>query len=232
MEETAVQGILPPMMSDILILMNIAMSVVLMFACAYLATRNQNSEIRQLNDKIKKLSQEIKSLDERIGRPQKKVDTVIEAEPFGISTKFPRQDPNETKMGVWEKFVENYNLIAASMMVPGQLKACQKFVEDNGLRMLQYSGMMNFIPAAEVEESNYWLWKMPNEKNLYAVVPNPMKPCDEELYERGGLKMVFAINYKDGTYKKYIVETPAIFSTDSSNHWKLKDPGVVNLERK
>ena len=234
MEETALQGFLPPMMADALLLMNIAMSVVLMFACAYLATRNNNSEIRQLNDKIKKLSRDLKDLEDKVGnsKPQKKVDSVIEVEPFGFNPRLPRQDPNEVTEGAWKKFVDNYNLIAASMLVPGQLKACQKFVEENELRMLQYSGMMNFIPATEVGESNYWLWKMPNEKNLYAVVPNPMKPCDEELYERGGLKMVFAINYKDGVYKKYIVETPAFFTIDNTNRWKVKDPGVVNLERK
>ena len=118
------------------------------------------------------------------------------------------------------------------MMVPGQLKACQKFVEDNGLRMLKYAGMMNFIPALDVEDSNFWLWKISPDLNQYAVVPNPMKPCDNELYERGGLKIVFAMNYKDGIYKKYVVDTPAIFTIDNSNQWKLQDPGVVDLERK
>ena len=74
MEETAVQGFLPPIMADALLLMNIAMSVVLMFACAYLATRNNNSEIRQLNDKIKKLSRDLKDLEDKVGnsKPQKK----------------------------------------------------------------------------------------------------------------------------------------------------------------
>jgi len=229
MEETAT-GILPPILSDVLLFLNIAISVMLMFAVAYLVTRNNNEELRQMNGKIKKLSNEVKSLEEKLKeRPQKKVDTVLTAEPFGINPNLPREDPNEMS-GVWKKFVENYNLIAASMQVPGQLKACKKFVDDNELRMLQCLGTMNFMPATEVEESNYWLWKIPSEK-LYAVVPNPLKPCTEELYEQKGLKMVFAINYKDGTYGKYIVETPAMFTIDESNHWKLHEPGVVKLER-
>lgn len=231
MEETAT-GILPPMMSDVLLFLNIAISVMLMFAVAYLITRNNNSELRQMDGKIKKLTQEVKALEEKLReKPHKTVDTVPEAEPFGINPRQPREE-SEDMSKLWKTFIEDYNHIAASMLVPGQLKACQKFVEENELRMLQYSGMMNFIPTTEVDESNYWLWKIPQQQKLYAVVPNPMKPCDEELYERGGLKMVFAINYKDGIYKKYVVETPATFTIDSSNRWTLKDPGVVGLERK
>lgn len=230
MEETAT-GILPPILADVLLFLNIAISVMLMFAVAYLMTRNDKSELRQLDGKIKKLSQEVKALEEKLReKPQKKVDTVPKAEPFGINPRLPREESADMSK-LWKRFVEDYNHIAASMLVPGQLKACQRFVEENELRMLQYSGMMNFLPTMEVEESNYWLWKIPSEK-IYAVVPNPMKPCDEELYERGGLKMVFAINYKDGVYKKYVVETPAIFTIDETNRWKLKDPGVVELERK
>ena len=233
MEETVTQGILPPVMADVLLFLSLAISIILMFAFAYLFARNPVGEIRQLENKVKKLSADLKELEDKVKniKPQKVVDTVPAAEPFGINPKMPREDPND-KSKLWKKFVENYNFIAASMSVPGQLKACKKFVEENGLRMLQYTGMMNFIPALEVEESNYWLWKMSPDSNLYAVVPNPMKPCDEELYERGGLKMVFAMNFKDGTYKKYVVDTPAIFTIDGSNHWKLQDPGVIDLARK
>ncbi len=234
MEESAVQGFLPPVMSDMLIMLSIVMNVLLMFAVAYLIlTRNQDGKLRKLDDKIKRVGNDLKILEGKVRemKPQKKVDTVIAAEPFGINPNEPREDPSDTST-LWRRFVENYNHIAASMMVPGQLKACQKFVEDNGLRMLQYAGMMNFVPALDVEESNFWLWKLSPDSNQYAVVPNPMKPCTEELYERGGLKIVFAMNYKDGSYRKYVVDTPAIFTIDNSNQWKLQDPGVVDLERK
>ena len=234
MEETTVQGFFPPMMSDMLIMLSIVLNVILMFAVAYLMlTRNQDGKFRQLDDRIKRVANDLKILDEKVRgmKPPKKVDTVPEAQPFGINPNAPREDPSDPS-GIWKRFVDNYNFLAASMMVPGQLKACQKFVEDNGLRMLKYAGMMNFIPALDVEDSNFWLWKISPDLNQYAVVPNPMKPCDNELYERGGLKIVFAMNYKDGIYKKYVVDTPAIFTIDNSNQWKLQDPGVVDLERK
>ena len=234
MEETTVQGFFPPMMSDMLIMLSIVLNVILMFAVAYLMlTRNQDGKFRQLDDRIKRVANDLKILDDKVRgmKPPKKVDTVPEAQPFGINPSAPREDTSDVS-SIWKKFVDNYNFLAASMMVPGQLKACQKFVEDNGLRMLNYAGMMNFIPALDVEDSNFWLWKISPDLNQYAVVPNPMKPCDNELYERGGLKIVFAMNYKDGIYKKYVVDTPAIFTIDNSNQWKLQDPGVVDLERK
>ena len=234
MEETVAQGILPPTMSDMLVMLSVVLNVLLLFGFFYLAlTRNQDGKFQKLDDKIKRVANDLKILDDKVQamKPMKKVDTVPKIEPFGINSDAPRENPNDNSK-VWKKFVENYNFLAASMMVPGQLKACQKFVEDNGCRMLQYAGMMNFIPALDVEESNFWLWKMSPDSNQYAVVPNPMKPCTSDLYERGGLKIVFAMNFQDGTYKKYIVDTPAIFTIDGSNHWKLKDPGVVDLARK
>ena len=234
MEEPVAQGFFPPMLTDMLVMLSIVLNVILMFAVAYIVlTRNQSEKFKKLEDKIKRCANDLKILEDKVRelKPPKKVDTVPIAEPFGINTNEPREDPSDVS-ALWKRFVENYNHIAASMMVPGQLKACQKFVEDNGLRMLQYAGMMNFIPALDVEESGFWLWKMSPDLNQYAVVPNPMKPCTTELYERGGLKVVFAMNYIDGIYKKYIVDTPAIFTIDSSNHWKLQDPGVVDLARK
>ena len=65
----------------------------------------------------------------------------------------------------------------------------------------------------------------------YAVVPNPLNPCDEELHEFGGMKEVYALNYQGGVYKKYIVKLPAILTSDPLKGWELKDTGVVNLER-
>ena len=116
------------------------------------------------------------------------------------------------------------------MMVPGQEKACQKFIDDNDLSTIKFGMTGNFLPAVTVNDSNLWAWKT-TTANTYAVVPNPMKPCTGELYEEDGMKSIFAMNFQNGIYKKYIVKVPAIFTIDEKNRWKLKDPGVVDLER-
>lgn len=234
MEETAaVQGLFPPLMSDMMTLLSIALNILLMFAVAYLwATRNAGNNLKDVEEKIKKQANRIKKLEESVQeiKPHKVVDTVIEAEPFGIKPNEPREEPMDISVIGLQKFIEAYNHIAASMSVPGQLKACEKFVGDHGLRMLLYGGVMTFLPALDVEESNYWAWKIPEEQHLFAVVPNPMKPCDSNLNERGGLKMTFTTNFQDGVYKKYTVDTPAIFS-DEGNTWHLRNPGVLDLAR-
>ena len=126
--------------------------------------------------------------------------------------------------------MESYNHIAASMAVPGQLKACENFVIENRLKILVYTGSMNFVPAIDVKESKFWAWKI-EEGNRFAVVPNPMAKYDEDLHSHSGMKETFASNYEKGSYTKYFVELPAILTYDESNKWKILEPGVIKLER-
>lgn len=239
MTETAAQGIISPVLSDSLLFLNIALNVILLFAFAYLwTTRHQTGEISQLKDKVKKLSNDLKLLEERFQelKTPKKVETVPEPEPFGFNFNKKKEAaaPPAPKIPsgsqVWSKFVNDFNYIAASMMVPGQEKACQKFVDENDLSTIKFGFTGNFLPAVTVGDSNLWAWKMPDAKS-YAVVPNPLKPCTGELYEESGMKSIFAMNFQNGIYKKYIVKAPAIFTVDERNHWALKDPGVAELER-
>ena len=231
MEEVS-QGIIPPIIADVLVLLSLALNFVLMIAVAYLfATKSQDGKFNQLDKNIKKVAKDLKNLETKVSeiKPHKVVDTVPQAVPFGIDTSKPRVEENSDPSSKWASFVENYNYIAASMAVPGQRQACEKFVNDNGLKMLMYGGMMTFLPAFDVEESSFWAFKISDTD--YAVVPNPMKPCNDEVYNRGGIKETFAINFLDGVYKKYIVSVPAIFTLSSANQWLVKEPGVAKLER-
>lgn len=239
MEETAAQGIISPVLSDTLLFLNIALSIILLFAFAYLwTTRHQTGEIGRLNDKIKRLSADLKELSERVDNikiPQK-VETVPEPAPFGLDIGARKEQAAaaaaRAKIPVgeqaWSRFVDDYNYIAASMQVPGQLAACQRFVDENELRTLRIGITGNLLPVTTIEESLLWAWKSPKGNN-YAIVPNPMKVCTGELYDE--MKMIFAMSYENGIYKKYIVKIPAIFIIDERSHWQLKDPGVVELAR-
>ena len=237
MTETAAQGIFSPVLSDTLVVLNVVLSVILLAAFAYLfATRHQTGEIAQLKSRIKKISADLKALEEQVQeiKPPKKVDTVPDAEAFGMnfSKKEPPAVAPKIPVGdqVWSGFVAEYNHIAGSMLVPGQVEACQKFVGENNLRLLMCGLIGNFLATNSVEESNFWAWKIDDSKN-FAVVPNPLKPCTGELYEDYGLKSIFAMNFENGIYRKYEVKVPAIFTTDENNRWQLKDPGVVELSR-
>ena len=227
-----------------LIILSLALNLVLLFGFAFLwATRRREEQVTALEKSVQKLSNNVKQLEKRIEEKNPRVvHTLPDMKPFGMD--FDEDSVDERKAAqaaaavsdergeyaeLWEKFVEGYNLLAASMNVPKQLEACEKFVYDNSLRMLLYGGAMNFLPAIEVSESNYWAWKIPDTKNIYAVVPNPMRPCDKVVYESGGLKQIFNADYNGGVFRKYIVERPAIFV--STSNWQLQDRGKLELEK-
>ncbi len=240
MEESAVQGFLSPVTADMLVVLSIVINVILLFAFAYLwTTRQQDERFTKMEASIKKVSTGLKNLENRVQeiKPARTVENLPQAEPFGMSFRQPHEEEEKKisksndSSAAWNKFVEDYNHIAESMAVPGQVQACEKFTSEKNLRLLFYADDMTFLPSIDVEESSYWAWKVPNTQDVYAVVPNPLKPCNEELYETGGLKIIFAMNYRGGSYGRYIVETPAIFEGGSSGKWKLQEPGVIDLAR-
>ena len=233
MEEAAVSSVF----SDALNFLSLGLSVVLLFAVAYLWSSNsqKSAELKTLQAEVQRQKKSLSTLQEKVSelREPAVISEVPQVEPFGIDLTEPQsmrmtplkpQDP-------WLNFVDDYNKLAADMKNRGQLLKCEKFVRENKLRILNYGGALTFRPAIDVKDSGYWAFKC--ELNEYAVVPNPMNPCDEELHEHGGIKEIYALNYEDGVYRKYFVKLPAIFTLEASDEgWRLKNPGVVNLERK
>lgn len=229
MEETA-------MFSDALNFLSLGLGVVLLFAVAYLWSSNSNktAELEGIQSELKRMKKTLSKLEDKVNvmREPKVVDEVPQAEPFGIDL----TEPVETRITPlapqepWLNFIDEYNKLAAEMQNPGQLMKCEKFVRNNKLRILTYGGALTFRPAIDVKDSDYWAFKC--ELDEYAIVPNPMNPCDEELHEHGGLKEIFALNYQNGVYRKYFVKLPALFNLGTDNTWQIKNPGVANLERK
>ena len=240
MEEAAVS----PVFANALNFLSLGLGVVLLFAVAYLWSSNNNktAELSTIQAEMRRMKKNLNTLQEKVNqiREPKVVSDVPQAAPFGITflddddddfsqplnlkiTPLAPQDP-------WLNFIEEYNKLAAEMKNPGQLMRCEKFVRNNKLRILTYGGAMTFRPAIDIKDSGYWAFKC--ELDEYAVVPNPMHPCDEDRHNFGGMKDIFALNYQDGIYRKYFVKLPALFNFDGNEGWHIKNPGVVNLERK
>ena len=239
MEEAVVENGLAIDQLYMLVIVSLTLNVFSFFSFAYmLMTRGKEDMTPKLQADIKKLTNDLKLLDSKVKdlQPKRAVTELPPVEAFGgFKPEEPTpevEDENGLNFEVINPFVEKYNLLAASMSVPKQRQACETFIKDNDLKMIRYGGMMNFLPAVDVEDSNYWAWKIPNKKNLYAVVPNPMIPCDREVYERGGMNTTFEANYKDGVYARYVVLSPATFMIDEANAWKLQNVGELNLIRK
>ena len=233
MEEVAASSVF----SEALNFLSLGLSVVLLFAVAYLWSSNSNkaAELERIKADVQRMKKTLNTLQEKINqiREPKVISEVPQVEPFGIdlSEPLPMRITPLAPQDPWLNFVDDYNKLAEEMKKPGQLMRCEKFVRNNKLRILTYGGALTFRPAIDVKDSGYWAFKC--ELDEYAVVPNPMHPCDEELLDHGGMKEIFALNYADGIYRKYFVKLPALFTLEANEDgWRLKNPGVVNLERK
>ena len=229
MEETAV-------LSDALNFLSLGLSVVLLFAVAYLWSSNsrKSAQLQQVQSDLQKVKKKLGTLEVKVSeiREPTVVSEALQAEPFGLDLDEPREVRVATPLAPqnpWLNFIKEYNDFAAALASPGQLKKCEKFVRDNKLKILTYGSAMTFRPAIDVKDSIYWAFK--GNGGEFAVVPNPMNVCDEELYEFSGMKDIYAMNYQNGAYSKYFVKLPAILISDPVNGWMLKDTGVVNLER-
>ena len=236
MEEEVV-SILPPIVADVLLILSIALGIILLVAFSYLwsARRQDREDIEKLMANMKDLSKKIKDLETSMNETSdsKKVEELPEVEPFGIAidkkTESDKHNEEKTQQP-WDSFIEDYNHIAKSMAVPGQLKACENFVKENGLKILIYDVNIKFIAAKNVSESRFWAWTMEGS-NEYIVVPNPMITYDEELHNQPGMQKTFETNYENGKYNTYYVKNPAIFICNDKNEWQILELGILKLER-
>lgn len=223
-------------LSNVLNFLSLGLGVVLLLAVAYLWSSNNRKtfELQQVQTDLQKLKKKLKTLEEKVReiREPQVIADVPDVEPFGLALE-ERKEARITPLApqkMWMNFVQTYNEFAGNLSSPGQLRKCENFVRENKLKILTYGSSMNFKPAIDVKDSIYWAFKCSGDE--FAVVPNPLNPCDDTLVAFGGMKEIYELNYQDGVYEKYFVKSPAIFTYDeSTKDWILKSTGVVNLER-
>ncbi len=229
------EAVLSPMFLSVLNFLALGLSVLLLFAVAYLWSSNnrKSDELERIQSELSRVKKTLATLDKKFSQMRQPtvVDDVPQIEPFGIDLNEPRNEkitPLAPQVP-WLNFIEEYNQLAADPSVRGYLKKCERFIREKKIKILTYSNAMTFRPAIDAKDSLYWAFKCSGEE--YAVVPNPMNPYDEDLHENSGIKDVFALNYEGGVYNKYSTKLPAILIQDPLKGWIVKNPGVVNLER-
>ncbi len=232
MEEAVVSS----SMAGVLNYLSLGLSVLLLLVVAYLWSINsrQDVDLQRIQTDVQRLRKKVITLEEKVSqiREPQVIADVPQVEPFGIDLSEPetsRITPLAPPIP-WLNFIEDFNKLAGDPDARGYIKKCERFIRENKLKILTYGGTMTFRPAIDAKDSLYWAFKCSGEE--YAVFPNPMNPCDENLYEFGGMKEIYALNFEDGVYRKYSVKQPALFVQDPLKGWMLKKPGVVNLERK
>ncbi len=232
----APQGILPPMMGDMLTVLGVVLNVLLLIGVAYLWASNQQmksklSKVSKLPNEVAHLSKNVAALEARLApapAPEPKEEPAEEK---------PAEKPQEN-VPSWQPFVDDYNHLARSMDIPEAEKACENFVKIQKITMLmcldhaaQLDGKPapKFVPVTNVSASVYWASPLPGVADRYAIVPNPLIVYDEKMHEEGGMKETFASNYESGTCKHMDVKLPALFHNASGN-WVIDQPGMIHLE--
>lgn len=233
------QGIFPPIVADVLIVLSIAVSIIALIGAALAITAQKSA--RDKLHRVDELEEEIRNLKEELaaqpqqgkgGAPGKPADPPLrKAAPDAAELSAARQ--------IWQDFVDDYNSLAASMNVPRADEACGAFIANYKAQILRLgdaraqaaSGQDDpvFVQADDVKTSGYWAWPLPGATNRFVVVPNPLHGYTQELHEKGGMKETFASNYETGEFKLISVKIPAVFRQDKKI-WKIDQPGVIRLK--
>ena len=240
-EAVADGSFLPPMVRDVMVVLQLVLALILLVAVAVLwtylgfgkkgsrqgGTDASAERLERLENDMKAVTQELRSLR----------SSVAPASDGGVPMEMNLKEPSqEKKTQPWSEFIQDYNALAQSMEDAQADIACGNFAELQQLTLLQCRVQGNQLPAFSVVEdvkaSGYWAWRLPKDETKFAVVPNPKVPYDARLHAEGGMKETFASNFQEKdthAYRKIAVVLPAIF-TVQNNSWTIAEPGLLRLE--
>lgn len=232
------QGIFPPVVADMLIILSFAVSIIALIGAALSITsqkqvRDRLHRVSELEEEVRKLQEELAAQPQGGGKAQAK-----RAEP-PLRKAAPDAKELSAERQIWQDFIDDYNSLAASMNVPRADEACEAFISNYKLQVLRLDAAQMqpgsgqdtpvFVPADDVKSSGYWAWPLPGAQNRFVVVPNPLHGYTKTLHEKGGMKETFASNYKTGNFKLISVKIPAVFRQDKKL-WKIDQPGVIRVK--
>lgn len=236
--EPGQEGILPPIMRDVMIVLCLVLGVLLLFAVAFLwavqqQARPQLAKVDHLAADMKAVTAELRALQSMI-LPEKPEEEEEELPPAPAPEE--KNAPAPVSRSIWKAFVDDFNSLARSMEVPKKDVACENFVAIHKLVLLKCrphkeGEALDFALEKSIGESEYWAWPIPGENDRYAVVPKPILAYDDKLHREGGMKETFASNFESGdpkTYHQVEVKLPAIFR-NKDGKWQIEQPGLMRL---
>ncbi|MBR3458222.1 MAG: hypothetical protein IKH16_08735 [Selenomonadaceae bacterium] len=141
-------GVLPPMLRDVMVVLALVLAVLLLIAVAVLWSVQHQYKARlavldRLTNDMKAVTAELRSLQALImppplddlpielpkePEPPKEPPREAPKEPPPSSPEPQEQEPTTVKRSVWQNFVDDFNSLAQSMDVPKADVACENFV--------------------------------------------------------------------------------------------------------
>lgn len=225
----------PTMILHVLSMFGLVLSVILLFAAAYVIIslrqiKKRLKKVNKLETDVKAITNEVHSL--RAMRASEN-PVAVPKEAAEIA------DGPNIESSLWMPFIEKYNELSAQQGSADSKENLSQFAADNNIAALDcidHDAKENnrpapkFIAAKSALDGNFWAWQIPTTNGRFVIVPNPSKPYTENLHFEGGMKETFASNYeKNIEYKKLDVKLPAIFKNENDN-WIIEQPGLIRLE--
>ena len=217
-EEPVYSGLFSPLVSDIILCVLALVTVFLLLTLAYLWSMVHAQE------------QTIFVLQQGFRHEQRSARRAKPAPVRPAKAKAKEAEPD----GPWLDFVRHYNSFSKNLSGAGTEKECGQFMRQNDLIALtcikdENTGLIEYSPVTKATDGSFWAWQMPDDKHMFAVVPNPQAAYDQELHEKGGMKETFASNYTEGESYAYIEVTLPALVRDTSGKWTVEQPGIIQL---
>ncbi|MBO6179534.1 MAG: hypothetical protein J6O04_10195 [Selenomonadaceae bacterium] len=222
-----------PMMADVILVFALLIIILLIAGTVYNFLKLQNMKnhgrrIKAISGDLKAAITEIHSINAYLFPSEEKKEQPKPA------AKPPKEEnaPKTIKREVWQDFADNFNNLANSMEVPKAGIACENFVKEHKLILLKLvSKNENQPPKFALGEKGapYWGWQIPGDSVRFAVAVSPELTFDEKFQNEGGLKEMFASNFKDvKEIQKVEIKIPAIVIKKEAEY-TIEQPGLLRF---
>ncbi|MBR3624417.1 MAG: hypothetical protein IKN43_13845 [Selenomonadaceae bacterium] len=222
-----------PMMADFILVFALLLIILLIAGTAYNFLKLQNMKnhgkrIKTISGDLKAAVTEIHSINAYLfPSEEKKEQPKPPAKP-------PKEEnaPKTIKREIWQDFVDKFNNLANSMEVPKAAIACENFVKEHKLILLKLVEKTDNQPpkfALGEKGAPFWGWQIPGDSERFAVAISPEMKFDEKFQKDGGLKEMFASNFKDlKEIQKVEIKIPAIV-TKKGEEYTIEQPGLLRF---
>ena len=180
----------------------------------------QRRDIQELRERIEMI--ETSSATETVTKDDTEMATV--------------QQPEKKPPKPWDGFLRKYTVLsrledaAEGKSLSDTLMKAFKIKQFSCINAADRSANPTVHPEfRDIEEDGeFWAYEDPAKEGTFYVVPQPFLTYDRSKDSDSGMKEVFATNFAGGSWKRFIVDIPAI-CTCENGVWETKFPGKIRL---
>ena len=184
---------------------------------------------------MSKQRRDIQELRERIEAIEGVPSSAAETETNDTEAE-TEQQPEKKPPKPWDGFLRKYTVLsrledaAEGKSLSDTLMKAFKIKQFSCINAADRSANPTVHPEfRDIEEDGeFWAYEDPAKEGTFYVVPQPFLTYDRSKDSDSGMKEVFATKFAGGSWKRFIVDIPAI-CTCENGVWETKFPGKIRL---